>query len=1009
MKPDFFWNAWDKPFKLFYKLLLILFGSSVLVYVLTILAGSSFVINWEQETWIEPVKVLFATYRLGVFEFPITIENYAISQSFVASELQVNVWPAYILLLWLGIFISIMLALITDLSRFWFVVSIVLLTVLFIGLKLDYLVLFNSYEKIGLLVAFILYYPALYIFHFIKKDIGFTVRFLTHLLATIAFGLIIFFFSNVNLPFFHVVNYGIYVPLVLTILFAFFVGHEIVSGFLRVITSGAMIGEKNGLIHFLVISIVFLINAGLVILRNSKILDLDIYLVGSFWLLTIAAVVGIWGYRSREATYSGIFTFYPFGAFLFIGLAITAHFTISYFFITGNDSFVEAIEDAIIFSQFGYSLIFVIYVIANFFDLLKHNVDVGKVLYKPRRMPYFISRFAGIIVIMALFFRFNMIPYYQSVAGFYAGIGDLYMEAKDHMSASEYYKLSNIFSNTSHRVNYALATMEKREGNTRQEIEFLQKAIGKNPTEFAYVNLASRLMEEERFFEAIFTLQDGLEKFPENGRILNNLGLVYQEIDNIDSAYYYFEGAFYNDNTTNVAAANIYAMLSCKGLSIKYDTLDILLPASEDRTKVNNLVVLANNLKKSANDRYSIQFGKPDKLEVDQLVYNYNKSINNPWLVDSAYLQQMQVFYDSSNTSWFQDNLRLSSALALYKQGELSKSLDLLNLLAIQNPEKGYFGLLGKLSLMSGEVGLAIDNFKNAFQNGQLEIAPELAFAYMENGELSKAEFIWEQLVLSGDSVNVATANKMLEVIKRGSIEEVLETDTETRFSFLAYRYREFDLGKLEGLVLSFDNEDIQAMGFLRLFDAYLELDQVQKAVDLLQEIGQLNISRQDVLEEINLAQCRYAYHTMDGEIMQRLYSNLESENQRVNDYLSLFKIIEKSSTTGPQNALTEFEKLGRRNPFFEEGVIESVRFFNESIEDRDKAYEIALNAVNKNPFSIELNKLYAIQCLKVGLISYALETKDELQAMMPSVTFKVFEQEFNKIRAMIESIESTW
>ncbi|MCK5702900.1 MAG: hypothetical protein KAI29_17175, partial [Cyclobacteriaceae bacterium] len=478
----------------------------------------------------DPVQTLFDSYRSGIFEFPIHINNYVISQGFIASDLQVNEWPAYLLLIWLGIFISIMLALITDLSRFWFVASVVLMTGIFVGFKLDYLVLFKMYEKIGLIIAFVLYFPSLYIFHFVKQEVGFTPRFLTHLGATAIFGIVIFYFSNVDIPFFHLVNYGIYAPLILTILFVFMVGHEIVSGILRVITSGMLAGDKNGLVHFLVISILFLLNAVLVLLRNTKILEADMYVIGSFWLLTIASIIGIWGYRVKEVTYKGMFSFYPFGAFLFICLAITSHLTISWFFISGNDSFVEVMEDVIIYSQLGYSSMFVVYVIANFFDMLKQNANVGKVLYKPRRMPYFISRFAGVIVIMALFFRFNMITYYQSVAGYYSGIGDLYLKAEDYMSASEYYKISNIYSQTSHRANYSLATLEKRNGNFSKELTYLEQAAGKNPTEFAYANLASKYMESKRYFEAIFTLRDGLEIFPDNGQLMNNLGLAYMKI-----------------------------------------------------------------------------------------------------------------------------------------------------------------------------------------------------------------------------------------------------------------------------------------------------------------------------------------------------------------------------------------------------------------------------------------------------------------------------------------------
>ncbi len=1009
MKQNFFWNTWNKPYKVIYQLLLLVFILSVLIYIFTYLLGNSFVINWEVNNVVNPVQTLFDSYRSGIFEFPIHINNYVISQGFIASEFQVNEGPAYVLLIWLGIFISIMLALVTDLSRFWFVVSVIMLTGIFVGLKLDYLVLFNLYNKIGLTIAFILYFPALYIFHFVKRDIGFVPRFFTHFVATLIFGLIIFYYSNVDLPFLHLVNYGIYVPLILTILFAFMVGHEIVSGFLRIITSGTVVGDKSGLIHFMIISVVFVLNAVLVLLRNNHKLDADIYLIGSFGLLTIATIFGIWGYRTKEATYEGMFSFYPFGAILFISMAITAHLSISYFFISGNDFFVEAVEDAIIYSQIGYSGMFLVYVLANFFDMFWHNLDISKVLYKPMRMPYFISKFAAVIVIMALFFRFHQIPYLQSVAGYYTGIADLYFQAEDYLSATEYYELSSLFSGTSHRANYALATLEKRNKNFDKEFNYLKMAVGKNPTEFAFVNLASKYVEQKRYFEAIFTLQDGLVKFPDNGNLMNNLGLVYMEIENIDSAFLYFNRSIHEHNSENEAATNIYALLSLKGLSIKVDTLEYLLRESENLASKNNLVVLANDLKKWADDGANVRFGDPESEKAEQLVYNYNKVLNDPALADSLYFKNMQVFYDSSNVSWFQDNLTFSGGLALYKMGVVAKSFEALNQLAIQNPAKEYYGLLGKLASSQQARGLALDYFKNAFQNGRLELAPELAFAYMEHGELDKAAFIWNQIVHGGDSSNRDIAQKMIRVIEAKDVNDMLSADMETRFSFLNYRYKEFDLEKLKELALNFESEDVRALGLLRLFGSYLELNQHQKAVDLLQEVGQLDISRSDVLEAINLAQCQYAYQMEDSEMMQRLYSNLKSDDPKVLNYLSLFKNMEKSLTNDKERLIANFEQIGAWNPFFEPGVLESVKFFNNKIIDPDKAYNILLNAVNTNPYSIELNKSYALQCIKVGLYSYAADTKEELKTMMPSIMFETFDEEFMQAMAENDSSASIW
>ena len=171
MKPEFFWNTWDKPYKTLYQGLLFIFGLSVLAYIIAYFLGSSLVINWEYETTVAPVKMKFDSYKVGIFEFPILVDNYVISQGFLASELHVLELPAYILLFWLAMFISLILALITDLNRFGFVASIIIIMVIFVGFKLDHLVLFNSYEKIGLFLAILLYLPSLYLFHFVKPNV----------------------------------------------------------------------------------------------------------------------------------------------------------------------------------------------------------------------------------------------------------------------------------------------------------------------------------------------------------------------------------------------------------------------------------------------------------------------------------------------------------------------------------------------------------------------------------------------------------------------------------------------------------------------------------------------------------------------------------------------------------------------------------------------------------------------------------------------------------------------
>jgi tetratricopeptide (TPR) repeat protein len=1006
MKPDFFWKHWPKAYKSLYQFLLIIFSASILVYALTYIWGSGYVIHWEITNIIQPVKTLFSTYYMGLFQFPIHVDNFVIMQNFSASDLQIHTWPAYALMVWLAIFISIILAFITDLQRFWFLVSAIFFTLLLIGLKLDYLVLFNQYNQVALVVAFVLYFPPLYVFHFIKKNTGIGLRLLVFFCATAIFAFIIYKFSEVNLPFFHLANYGIYVPLLLTILFIFMTGHEIVSAFLRVISSNTVFGENRSIFHFLFISIIFLANVALLLLKNTRTIDLGMYLIGAFLLLTTAAVIGIWGYRTREVTYQGIYPFFPSGAFLYLLLAINAHITVAYFFISGNDFFVEVVEDAVVFSQLGYGALFVVYFLANFYDLLRQNINISNVLYKPRRMPYFTSRLAGLIAIMALFFRFNMTPYYQAVAGFYSGIGDLYFKMEDHAAAREYYNLSNNFSGTSHRANYALANMERKYGKAEEEIRYLKQAVKKNPTEFAYANLANKMKVLNQLFESLFLLHEGLEKFPQSGVLMNNLGLMYFDLENVDSAYYYLNEASHFRNARSMAETNVYALLRIKDLSIKKDTLDYLQKTTDYLPAVNNLVVLANDLGIVTSDKGKLLFGEVATTGLDQIVYNYNKTLNSPAAADSVYFSEMRVFYDSGNTSWFQDNLLKAGALAQYAQGNMTAAFNTLNRLAGLNPEGEYNSLLGKLSVSLGADRLAIDYFKNSFQSGHPEVATELAFAYMQTGEPDKAAFIWRQMMQGGDSAKAAIASRMVSVLNANSIRDILNADTESRYSFIAWRGRQFNPDQLEALAQSFENEDVRALAFLCIFDIYLELEQKDHAVRVLEKTAILNLNMEHVLEKINLAQCRFAYHFYDRELMERLRLNLKDGGPHVAAYLKLFEnlLMEDKNV-----AVANLAAQAYVNPFFEAGVVEAVKYLNDVAGDKDKAYEILLNAVNINPFSLEISQAYALQCLRVGLKTYAMEAREELRQTMNSVSFRTFDQKFNEVLNESSTESSNW
>src|SRR5690606_32280067 len=92
----------------------------------------------------------------------------------------------------------------------------------------------------------------------INKNVSLFYRILSFLGISIMLCLLFYFFSAVDNAFVYIGAYGIIVPLVVSLLFIFLVSHDIIPGFLNIITSGNTPNSKNSLLHYSLISTLYL-------------------------------------------------------------------------------------------------------------------------------------------------------------------------------------------------------------------------------------------------------------------------------------------------------------------------------------------------------------------------------------------------------------------------------------------------------------------------------------------------------------------------------------------------------------------------------------------------------------------------------------------------------------------------------------------------------------------------------------------------------------------------------
>src|SRR5690606_29039298 len=219
---------------------------------------------------------------------------------------------------------------------------------------------------------------------------------------------------------------------------------------------------KNNFLHFTILSVVYMGVLTMIFLYNENYIDWRIIFIDAVWILLAASVLGFWGFRDREETYSHIFRFQSTGAYIYLSLGIICFASLAYFFASGNDPLVEVLEDTVVFSQLAYSIVFFTYVVANFFPAMMEGLAVHKIVYKPKNMPFFTANLAALIGVIAFFLLSKMAAYYQSYSGYYISIANLHALEGDDFVASEYYELSNIYGKETHYGNLALAKMAEK-------------------------------------------------------------------------------------------------------------------------------------------------------------------------------------------------------------------------------------------------------------------------------------------------------------------------------------------------------------------------------------------------------------------------------------------------------------------------------------------------------------------------------------------------------------------
>lgn len=992
MNSFYFWKTWNNPYKQIYIFLLSLLGLLLLALVYSSYVGFEGVVKWEVETELEPIKVVIDQFAKNLFNFTVESDSYYALDKFVSSEVKSNVVYAY---LFLGVVVLCVLFIITTFSYldlYWFMGGMLCFLLFLFSMEIEMLELFGRVDRIPMVSIFLMYGGLSCLFNAYYKSASYLFRLLSFLFLTVLVGLVIYKYSSVATPFLYLANFGSLFPLMITIVLLLLVGYDVIKGFLYVVSSRKTVGSKNAVLNFVFASLLYLVNVLLLLLKKLYILELDIIYFNSFLLLVISSLLGIWMFKKRSEMFPSVLPFAPAGAFVYISLVIISFAGAAYAFINGNIGMIEAYERIIIYGHLFLGFVFFIYVLVNFISSFDKNIFVYEIIYQPGRMPFVAVPAIAITISVFFFLSQRKYPYHLAMAGYYTYAGDVMVYEGQYPLAFQYYRQAVLFDYPNHRANYSIAALSASLQDKETAKGYFENALFRDPTVQSYIGLSNAYMETGELFKALFQIQEGLKRFPDDGRLYNNLGVLFHKSNLADSSIHYFLKSKKIMEDKRVATSNILYLLAKKNLFTEADSIMEKENYPDYISFVNNNLTINNQLGRRTTIPFNAAVIKDSLLNANTYVYLVNGNVNALKDTSSVVAEKIGTLLNVAANDTYKDNLICQSALKKYYAGNrLGAILEMqvLNNNATSSSSFEYSTILGKWMLEEDLYAASADFFRSASKGGNVNTQLNYTIASALAGQYESALFVLNQLVNSPDK-NISTLSvRLIKLLSVKNVNEALLLDEPERLQYFLLSVKKMSTEQSDKLYKSFTNEQVKVYAASALARFYMERNDVAKASQIFASIStlqQLNVFAEG---ERNYTALLLMTEMKDCKFLTENSRTLKLNSDK--ELLRDFFIAAMYECQGDSAKACEYyTKTLTSAPFMERAVSKAVNYLSAKGQQQT-AYNYLVDILQSNS-SVQMKKTYLELCLDMDLISYAESTLADLKGQITTLEYSKYQ-----------------
>ncbi|MGI4761912.1 MAG: hypothetical protein ACRYF0_14485 [Janthinobacterium lividum] len=268
-------------------------------------------------------------------------------------------------------------------------------------------------------------------------------------------------------------------------------------------------------------------------------------------LLLPAVLMGGLGLRERAPSYAG---WLPYAAArpLYWLLVAAAAAALGYALATANAPLLAAARG---FSGRALGLLgaaFLLYVLVNFGSLIRQRLAVHRVVFEPRRLPFYTVYILGLAGLFLFELRNNWPSLDLVQAGQYNQLGDLARQQSEArpddlplaLLAERYYAESgDVLDRFNRTAQLGRAALYRFRDQRQNELNALRRALKRQPDAKISLKLIALLSEPADFFDALEVLREARRAAPGSFALASDMAQLFTRSALTDSVAFYLDKA----------------------------------------------------------------------------------------------------------------------------------------------------------------------------------------------------------------------------------------------------------------------------------------------------------------------------------------------------------------------------------------------------------------------------------------------------------------------------------